>query len=69
MKFFRSMALGALLALFALMGSVIAQPATISWPDAVGQIAGERFCGASTEVVRRLTVQTEKKLNDGDNRF
>jgi hypothetical protein len=32
----------ALLALFALTGPVIGQPAEISWPDAVSQIAGER---------------------------
>jgi hypothetical protein len=38
----RSMAFPALLALFVLTDSVIAQPAAISWPDAVGQIAGER---------------------------
>jgi hypothetical protein len=38
----RPRALLALLALFALTGSVIGQPAEISWPDAVSQIAGER---------------------------
>jgi hypothetical protein len=38
----RSMGFPAMLALFVLTGSVIAQPAAISWPDAVGQIAGER---------------------------
>ena len=32
----------ALLALIALTDSLIAQPAAISWPDAVGNIAGER---------------------------
>jgi hypothetical protein len=32
----------ALLSLLALTGSVVGQPATTSWPDAVGQIAGER---------------------------
>jgi hypothetical protein len=32
----------ALLALFALTQAVIAQPAAMSWPDAVGQMAGER---------------------------
>lgn len=32
----------ALLALFALTNSLIAQPAAVSWPDAVGKIAGER---------------------------
>ena len=42
MKVFRSTPLLALLALLVLTGAVIAQPATISWPDAVGQIAGER---------------------------
>ena len=42
MKFIRSMACHALLALFVLTGSVIAQPVAISWPDAVGQIAGDR---------------------------
>jgi len=42
MMIIRSMAFLALLALFTLTDSVIAQPAAISWPDAVGQIAGER---------------------------
>jgi hypothetical protein len=42
MKIIRSMTFPALLALFVLTDSVIAQPAAISWPDAVGQIAGER---------------------------
>jgi hypothetical protein len=42
MKIVRSLAFVALLALLAPMGSVIAQPAAISWPHAVGQIAGER---------------------------
>jgi len=42
MKIIRSVAFPALLSLFVLTGSVIAQPAAISWPDAVGQIAGER---------------------------
>ena len=42
MKLARSGAFLAPLALCVLTGSVIAQPATISWPDAVGQIAGER---------------------------
>jgi hypothetical protein len=42
MMIIRSMASSGLLALFVLTGSVIAQPAAISWPDAVGQIAGER---------------------------
>jgi hypothetical protein len=36
------MAFPALLALLVLMGSVIGQPAAITWPDAVGTIAGER---------------------------
>jgi len=38
----RSVAFPALLALLVLTRSVIAQPVAISWPDAVGQIAGER---------------------------
>jgi hypothetical protein len=42
MKIIRAMAFRALLALLALTSFVIAQPAPISWPDAVGQIAGER---------------------------
>ena len=42
MKIVRSIAFLALLASFVLTGSVIAQPAAISWPDAVSQIAGER---------------------------
>jgi hypothetical protein len=42
MKIIRSTSFLALLALLVLTGSVIAQPAAISWPDAVGQIAGER---------------------------
>ena len=42
MMIIRSRAFLALLALFMLTDSVIAQPAAISWPDAVGQIAGER---------------------------
>ena len=42
MKIIRSAACPALLAPFVLTGSVIAQPAAISWPGAVGQIAGER---------------------------
>lgn len=42
MKIIRSMTFPALLALFALTESGIAQPAAISWPDAVSQIAGER---------------------------
>jgi hypothetical protein len=42
MKIIRSAACPALLAPFVLTGSVIAQPAAISWIGAVGQIAGER---------------------------
>jgi hypothetical protein len=42
MKIIRSLAFRTPVALFALTGSVIAQQAAISWPDAVGQIAGER---------------------------
>jgi hypothetical protein len=42
MMVIRSMAFLALLALFVLTDSVIAQPAAISWPDAVSQIASER---------------------------
>src|ERR1700758_1802090 len=42
MKFIRSVACAALLTLVVLMDSVFAQPAAISWSDAVGQIAGER---------------------------
>jgi hypothetical protein len=42
MMIIRSRAFLALLALFMLTDSVIAQPAAISWPDAVSQIAGER---------------------------
>jgi len=42
MKIVRSIAFLALFAPFVLTGSVVAQPAGISWPDAVGQIAGER---------------------------
>ena len=41
MKIIRSMARPALLALFVMTGSVIAQPAVISWSDAVSHIAGE----------------------------
>jgi hypothetical protein len=43
----RSLAFPALLALFVLTDSVIAQPAAISWPEAVGQIAGERAKAAT----------------------
>src|SRR6185503_4413791 len=42
MEIIRPVAFLALLALFALTDSLIAQPAAISWPDAVGKIAGER---------------------------
>jgi hypothetical protein len=42
MMFIRAAAFLALLALLVPTGSVMAQPAAISWPDAVGQIAGER---------------------------
>jgi hypothetical protein len=42
MMIIRSMAFPLLLALFVLTDSVIAQPAAISWPDAVSQIASER---------------------------
>jgi hypothetical protein len=42
LKIIRSVASLLLFALFALTGSVSAQPAAISWSDAVGQIAGER---------------------------
>jgi hypothetical protein len=45
MKIFRFIACLALLALLVLTGSAIGQPAAISWPDAVGQIAGERAKG------------------------
>ena len=41
-KTIRSMAFLALFALLALTGSAISQPATISWPDAVSKISGER---------------------------
>jgi hypothetical protein len=39
MKIIRAVAF---LALFALTGSAVGQPTIISWPDAVGKIAGER---------------------------
>jgi hypothetical protein len=42
MMFIRAAAFSALLAVLVLTGSVIAEPAALSWPDAVGQIAGER---------------------------
>ena len=42
MKLFRPTPLLALLVLLVLTGAVIAQSEAISWPDAVGQIAGER---------------------------
>jgi hypothetical protein len=58
MMIIRSMAFLAPLALFVLTDSVIAQPAAISWPDAVGQIAGER---AKAETC----VGLMKKYGDG----
>jgi hypothetical protein len=61
MKIIRSMAFRAPLALFVLTGSVIAQPAAISWSDAVGQIAGER---AKAETC----VALMKKYGDGAER-
>jgi hypothetical protein len=42
MKVIHSWTLRALLVLLVLTGSAIGQPAAISWPDAVGKIAGER---------------------------
>src|SRR5258708_28987521 len=42
MQIIRSLTFHALLTLFVLTGSVIAQPAAVSWPDAVGKISGER---------------------------
>jgi len=42
MKIIRPAAFLALLALSVLTGSAIGQPATISWPDAVSKISGER---------------------------
>jgi hypothetical protein len=42
MNIIRSSAFWALLAPFVLAASAIGQPAVISWPDAVGKIAGER---------------------------
>jgi len=42
MKFTRPVAFLAPLALFVLTGSAISQPGTISWPDAVSKISGER---------------------------
>jgi hypothetical protein len=42
MKIIRSIAFAGLLTPFALTSSMMAQPAAISWPDAVGEIAGER---------------------------
>jgi hypothetical protein len=61
MKIIRFIACPALLALFALTGSVIAQTAAMSWPDAVGQIAGER---AKAETC----VALMKKYGDGAER-
>jgi hypothetical protein len=57
MMIIRSAAFPALLVLFVLTASVIAQPAAISWPDAVGEIAGER---AKAETCVALT----KKYGD-----
>jgi hypothetical protein len=57
-KIFRSIPFLALLALLVLRGAVIAQPAAISWPDAVDQIAGER---AKAETC----VALMKKYGDG----
>lgn len=42
MKIMRSISFSVLLAILLLPGSVICQPASITWPDAVGRIAGER---------------------------
>ena len=42
MKIIRPGVFVTLLALLALTGSAISQPATISWPEAVAQLAGER---------------------------
>jgi hypothetical protein len=42
MKIIRPGLILALLALLVLTGSAISQPATISWPEAVAQLAGER---------------------------
>jgi hypothetical protein len=41
-KIIGSIVFPGMLPLFMLTSSVIGQPAAISWPDAVGQIAGER---------------------------
>jgi hypothetical protein len=42
MKIIRPGLFLALIALLVLMDSAISQPATISWPEAVAQLAGER---------------------------
>jgi hypothetical protein len=42
MIFVRAVAFAALFAALAPTGAAIAQPAAMSWPDAVGEIAGER---------------------------
>jgi hypothetical protein len=42
MKIIRATAFLVPLALLMMTGAMVAQPAAISWPDAVGQIAGER---------------------------
>jgi hypothetical protein len=58
MKIIRPGVFPTLLALLALMGSAISQPATISWPEAVAQLAGER---AKAETC----VALMKKYGDG----
>jgi len=74
LKIIRSVASLLLLALFALTGSVIAQPATLSWSDAVGQIAGERAkaetcvalmkkCGDDAQKARGETTYTNAKVD------
>lgn len=42
MQIIRPGVIPALLALLALTGSASSQPATLSWPEAVAQLAGER---------------------------
>ena len=58
MKIIRSVAFLALLALLVTTGSATSQPATISWPDAVSKISGER---AKAETC----VALMKKYGDG----
>jgi hypothetical protein len=58
MKFIRPGVVVVLLALLVLTGSAISQPSTISWPEAVGQLAGER---AKAETC----VALMKKYGDG----